>query len=83
MYVALAAHVEPRALARAALTGHRFTAEDAVLAGIATEAVPEDEVLTRAIHVASAMADKNRGVIAAHKSLLYGEAIATTTARWA
>jgi enoyl-CoA hydratase/carnithine racemase len=83
MYAALEAHVEPRALARAALTGHRFSAEDAVLAGIATEAVAEEEVLTRAISVASAMADKNRSVIAAHKSLLYGEAIATTTARWA
>ena len=82
MYAALAAHLEPRALALAALTGHRFSAEEAVAAGIATEAVPEDEVLARAIEIASGLAEKNRGVIAAHKSLLYGDAIAITTARW-
>jgi enoyl-CoA hydratase/carnithine racemase len=83
MYAALAAHVEPRTLARAALTGHRFSPEEAVASGIATEAVPEAEVLTRAIEVATAMADKNRSVIGAHKSLLYGEAITMTTARYA
>jgi Delta3-Delta2-enoyl-CoA isomerase len=82
MYAALAAHVDPRTLARAALTGHRFSAEDAVVAGIASEAVPEDQVLARAIHIASDLAEKNRSVIAAHKLLLYGDAIATTTARW-
>jgi enoyl-CoA hydratase/carnithine racemase len=82
MYAALAAHVEPRTLARAALTGHRFSAEDAVAAGIASEAVPEGAVLPRAIQIASDLAGKNRSVIAAHKLLLYGDAIATTTARW-
>jgi Delta3-Delta2-enoyl-CoA isomerase len=82
MYAALAAHVEPRTLARAALTGERFSAEDAVAAGIAREAVPEDEVLSRAVAIASDLAEKNRSVIAAHKLLLYGEAIATTMARW-
>jgi enoyl-CoA hydratase/carnithine racemase len=82
MYAVLAAHVEPRTLARAALTGHRFSAEDAVAAGIASEALPEDEVLVRAIQIASALAEKDRNVIAAHKLLLYGEAIALTTAGW-
>jgi len=82
MYAALAAHVEPRTLARAALTGYRFSAEDAVAAGIASEAVSEDQVLPRAIQIASDLAEKNRSVIAAHKLLLYGDAIATTTARW-
>jgi enoyl-CoA hydratase/carnithine racemase len=81
MYAALAAHVEPRTLARAALSGHRFSAEEAVAAGIASEAVPEDEVLGRAVEIASGLAEKNRGVIAAHKSLLYGDAIAITTGR--
>jgi Delta3-Delta2-enoyl-CoA isomerase len=81
MYAALAAHVEPRTLARAALTGHRFSAQEAMAAGIATEAVSEDEVLTRAIDIATSMADKNRSVIGTHKLLLYGEAIATATAR--
>jgi Delta3-Delta2-enoyl-CoA isomerase len=82
MYAALAAHVEPRTLARAALTGERFSAEDAVAAGIADEAVPQDEVLSRAIQIASDLAEKNRSVITAHKSLLYGDAIATTMAQW-
>jgi enoyl-CoA hydratase/carnithine racemase len=82
MYAALAAHVEPRALARAALTGHRFSAEDAVAAGIASEALPEADVLPRAIEIATDLAGKNRSVLAAHKLLLYGEAIATTTAQW-
>jgi Delta3-Delta2-enoyl-CoA isomerase len=81
MYAALSAHVEPRTLARAALTGHRFSAQEAVVAGLAAEAVPEDEVLTRAIAVATSMADKNRSVIGTHKLLLYGDAIATATAR--
>ena len=82
MYAVLAAHLDPRTLARAALTGHRFSAEEAVAAGIASESVPEDEVLARAIHVASSLAEKNRSVIAAHKLLLYGDAIAVATARW-
>ena len=69
MYAALAAHVEPRTLARAALTGERFTALDAVAAGIATEALPEEEVLPRAIEIAEGLAAKNRSVIGAHKSL--------------
>jgi enoyl-CoA hydratase/carnithine racemase len=81
MYAALAAHVEPRTLARAALTGHRFSAQEAVEAGLASEAVPEDEVLTRAIELATAMATKNRSVIGTHKLLLYGQAIATATGR--
>jgi Delta3-Delta2-enoyl-CoA isomerase len=82
MYAALAAHLEPRTLARAALTGERFTAVDAVAAGIATEAVPEEEVLSRAIEIAEGLAAKNRSVIGAHKSLLYGDAIAFTKERW-
>jgi Delta3-Delta2-enoyl-CoA isomerase len=82
MYAALAAHLEPRTLARAALTGHRFSADEAVASGIASEALPENEVLARAIQIAADLAEKNRSVLAAHKLLLYGEAIATTTAGW-
>jgi enoyl-CoA hydratase/carnithine racemase len=69
-------------MARAALTGERFTALDAVAAGIATEALPEEEVLPRAIEIAEGLAAKNRSVIGAHKSLLYGDAIAFTKERW-
>jgi enoyl-CoA hydratase/carnithine racemase len=82
MYAALAAHIELKVLAQAALTGRRFSAEDAVAAGIAVERQAENNVLPRAVEIASGLADKSRRVIAAHKTLLYGEAIAKTTAGW-
>jgi Delta3-Delta2-enoyl-CoA isomerase len=78
MYAALAAHIELKVLAQASLTGRRFSAEDAVAAGIAAESQGEDNVLPRAVEIASGLADKNRRVIAAHKTLLYGQAIANT-----
>jgi enoyl-CoA hydratase/carnithine racemase len=82
MCAALAAHIELKILAQAALTGRRFSAKDAVAAGITAESQAENNVLPRAIEIASGLADKNRRVTAAHKTLLYGEAIANTTAGW-
>ena len=77
MYAALTAHVPPATLADASLTGRKYTGEQAVAAGIAVATVPEAEVLDNAIELAAAMAAKNRSVIAAHKQLLFGEAIRT------
>ena len=82
MYAALAAHLDRRVLAEAALTGRRFSAEQAVAAGIVAEAQPEDDVLPRSIEIASGLADKSRRVVAAHKALLYGDVVAATTAGW-
>ena len=82
MYATLAAHLDPKILAQAALTGRRFSADDAVAAGIAVELQAENNVLPRAVEIASGLADKSRHVIAAHKTLLYGEAIANTTPVW-
>jgi len=60
------------ARAEAALTGRRYTGHDAVAAGIATEAVPEDAVVPRAAGIAAGLSSKSCAVIAAHKELLYG-----------
>jgi enoyl-CoA hydratase/carnithine racemase len=73
MHASLAAHVPRPALAQAALTGRRYTAHEAVAAGIATEAVPEDAVVPRAVEIAAGLSSKSRTVIAAHKELLYGK----------
>jgi enoyl-CoA hydratase/carnithine racemase len=75
MYAVLEAHLPRAALAEAALTGRRFSGPDAHAAGIVTEVAPEDGVLPRAIELAAAQAGKDRTVIAAHKRLLYGDAI--------
>jgi enoyl-CoA hydratase/carnithine racemase len=80
MYAALSTHVPPATLAEASLTGRRYTAEEAVSAGIAVAAVPEAEVLDRALELAAPMAGKNRAVIAAHKQFLFGDAIRTCLA---
>jgi Delta3-Delta2-enoyl-CoA isomerase len=76
MFATVAAHLPPPTLRTAALTGRRYTGAEAVEAGIADEAVAEAEVVDRAVELATALADKNREVIAAHKRLLYGDAIA-------
>jgi len=77
MFAALSTHVPPAALAEASLTGRRYTAEEAVVAGIAVAAVPDDQVLAKAIELAAPMAPKNREVIGAHKQFLFGDAIRT------
>jgi enoyl-CoA hydratase/carnithine racemase len=77
MYATVAAHLPGPTLADAVLTGRRYGGLDAVAAGIATDAVAEDEVLTRAVSLAAEMAAKDRTVLAAHKDLLYGEALRT------
>ena len=77
MYAVVAAHLPRATLADAVLTGRRFGGRDAVAAGIAVSAAPEDEVLGRAVALAAAMAGKDRGVLRAHKELLHGDALRT------
>jgi enoyl-CoA hydratase/carnithine racemase len=77
MYATVAAHLPQATLAEAVLSGRRYGGDDAVAAGIAAAAVTEDEVLTRAVTLAAAMAAKDRTVLAAHKELLYGDALRT------
>jgi enoyl-CoA hydratase/carnithine racemase len=63
----------PKASAREAmLTARRFSAPEAVAAGIVEESAPADEVLGRAIVRATEVAGKDRAVVAAHKRLALG-----------
>jgi enoyl-CoA hydratase/carnithine racemase len=71
MYAVLAAKLPHATLHDAVLTGRRYNAVDAVTAGIAHHAVPEDLVLARAVDLAATLADKNRAVVAEHKRLMY------------
>lgn len=79
MHAVLDAHLPRAALADAALTGRRFGGPDALVAGIVAELATEDTLLDRAIEVAAGQAGKDRNVIAEHKKLLYGHALATVT----
>jgi enoyl-CoA hydratase/carnithine racemase len=75
MHAVLAAHLPPKTLAEAALTGRRYNAAEALAAGIVDEAAKEKAVLEKAIALAEPLATKNRDVIREHKRLMYGEAL--------
>jgi enoyl-CoA hydratase/carnithine racemase len=62
-------------VAEASLTGRRYGGADAVAAAIAVEAVPESDVVSRAVALATEQAGKDRSVIKAHKELLHGAAL--------
>lgn len=55
----------------AIMTGRRYGAEECAVKGIVHEAVPEAEVLARAIEIARPLAGKDRGTQAALKRRLY------------
>jgi enoyl-CoA hydratase/carnithine racemase len=64
------------AVQEAMITGRRYTAEQALAAGIVDEVLDESELVDRAVEVAAPLAAKDRSVIAAHKQLLFGDAAA-------
>ncbi len=67
----------PRATAiDAMLTARRYGADDAIAAGIVQESVSEENLVTRAVEVAAAVAMKDRATLAAHKRVAYGEVAA-------
>lgn len=74
MFAAVTARLTVAAAAEAMNTGRRYTAAEAVMAGIVEHAVPEAEVLELAIAIAAPLAAKNRDVIAQHKRMLFGQA---------
>ena len=76
MYAVVAAHVSRPALEDASLTGRRYGGNDAVAAGIVDATAPAEELLGRAVEVASAQAGKDRQVLRAHKELLHGPLLA-------
>lgn len=61
----------------AILTGHRFTAPEALTYGIVQEVVAEGELESRAVAVAEAMAAKDRSIVAAHKRLAFADVAAS------
>ena len=68
----------PRATAiEAMLTARRFDAPSALAAGIVEAVAPEEAVLERAVERARAIAEKDRGGLARHKRIAYGEIAAT------
>jgi Delta3-Delta2-enoyl-CoA isomerase len=77
MYEVLAARVPRPALAHAMMTGRRYTAPEALAAGIVAETTTQDELLDLAVARAEEQAGKDRSVIARHKELLFGGALRT------
>jgi enoyl-CoA hydratase/carnithine racemase len=64
----------------AIMTGQRYDAAEAQIAGIVNLTAPEDDVLADAVDLASDFAAKSRGVIAEHKRLLYEDVLAVIAA---
>ena len=57
------------------MTGRRYTAAEALAAGIVHRTAPEASVLDDAIAWATEYAPKDRSVIAEHKRMSYGPAL--------
>jgi Delta3-Delta2-enoyl-CoA isomerase len=70
------AKLTPSAAYEAMLTGRRFSAEEALAAGIVDAAVPEDEVLPLAVERAQALAGKSRATVTAIKQEMFGDVAA-------
>ena len=75
MYAVVAAHVPEHTMRDALLSGRRYSAPEALAAGIVTEVAAEELVAGRAVARAAELASKNRDVIRAHKQLMYGHAL--------
>jgi enoyl-CoA hydratase/carnithine racemase len=76
MHAVITARLPRRTAHEAMVTGKRYPAAEMLAAGIADVVVAEESVLTTAVTVAAAWAAKDRTVIARHKQLSHGEAIA-------
>ena len=71
------AKLTPDAAHKAMLSGCRLTGPEAVEWGIASAAVPEDQVLTVAAERAAPLAGKGRETVATIKKVMYASAIET------
>lgn len=76
MYATVAARLPHATLHESIVTGRRYTGPECVAAGIVEATATDDELLPLAIEHATAMAGKNRSVIARHKQQMYGEVAA-------
>jgi enoyl-CoA hydratase/carnithine racemase len=73
----LTARMSPSVAHRAMVLGHRFGGAEALATGLVDDAVAEDEVLPRAIALASAYAGHSRDAVVALKRQLYAQPLAT------
>jgi Delta3-Delta2-enoyl-CoA isomerase len=80
MTALIAARLPVATAHQAIMTAHRWGGEDAVSAGIVDEAVAEDQVLARAVELATARADTSREATTALRVGLYGDLIAVLEA---
>jgi enoyl-CoA hydratase/carnithine racemase len=69
------ARLSKRTAHEAIVTGRRYSGVEAREAGIVEHAVPEVDVLQKAIALAAPLAGKNRAVMQAHKRLMYAETL--------
>ena len=74
MFAAVTARLPVAAAAEAMNTARRYTAADALAAGLVEHTAPEAEVLDRAVELAAPIAGKDRAVIARHKHMLFADA---------
>lgn len=77
MFTAVTARLPVHVAAEAMNTGRRYTAADALDAGLVEHRAPEPDVLGRAMELAAPLAGKDRTVIARHKRMLFAEAART------
>jgi enoyl-CoA hydratase/carnithine racemase len=75
----LSAKLPPAAARDALLTGKRYTAIEAIAAGIADGKAPEGDLLTSSIALAASLAVKERGIFTTLKHNLYGDVGAALT----
>jgi enoyl-CoA hydratase/carnithine racemase len=75
MFGVVASRLPAPALRDSLLTARRYSAPEALTAGIVDEVAAEDRVLERAVAIATEFATKNRDVIRAHKQLMRSEAL--------
>ena len=73
MIAVLLARLPQPTVLEAINTAHRYSATEALAAGIVNEIAPDEDVLTRAIAKAAEVATKDRRVIANHKRQFFVE----------
>jgi Enoyl-CoA hydratase/isomerase len=76
MAALIRAKLTPAAAVTAMTTGRRYGGPDALAAGLVDLAVPDVEVLTKAIELVRPLAEKDPGTLGAIKATMYAEAIA-------
>jgi Delta3-Delta2-enoyl-CoA isomerase len=77
MFAAVTARLPVQVAAEAMNTARRYTASEALAAGIVEGTAAEHDVLPRAVELAGAMTTKDRSVIGTHKRMLFGVAART------